>query len=98
MSKAERLRDRSCRRCRVDSIQGSLLGDYPELRPVEPWKFGHLFQYSRCGRQWFLHEHKQKIGRIQDDPQKPTSSWTGLRDVSRCFLEQALTVLAAAEP
>jgi hypothetical protein len=82
MSKSERLRERPCRTCQLDSIQGSLLGDYPELRPVEPWKFGHLFQCSRCGRQWFLHEHKQKISRIQDD----------LRDLAHHWNRAPLTV------
>lgn len=59
--------ERPCHTCRLDIIEGALLADYPELRPVESWKFGHLYQCSRCGRQWFLHEHKQRIGRIHDD-------------------------------
>lgn len=68
-----------CRTCRLDSIQGSLLADYPELRPLEPWKFGHLYQCSRCGRQWFLHAHKQRISRIQDDLWDLAHEWNRAR-------------------
>lgn len=64
-----------CRTCRLDSIEGALLAKYPELRPVELWKFGHLYQCSRCGRQWFLHEHKQRISRIHDDLHPLANYW-----------------------
>jgi hypothetical protein len=62
----DRILERPCPTCRLDTIEGALLADFPELRPVEPWKYGHLYQCSNCGRQWFLHEHKQRISRIHD--------------------------------
>ncbi len=75
MWKKERPRELPCRICRLNSIQGSLLDEYPELRLVGPWKFGDLYQCSRCGRQWFLHTHKQRIGRIQDNLQDLAHRW-----------------------
>ncbi|MGH2361921.1 MAG: hypothetical protein ACRDGM_15455 [bacterium] len=56
-----------CRTCEVDGIEGSLLDQFPELKPVEPLKFGHLYQCSKCGQSWFLHEHKHSLNHIRND-------------------------------
>lgn len=56
-----------CRICKADSIEGSILDQFPELKPVEPLKFGHLYQCSKCGKSWFLHEHKRWLERIPND-------------------------------
>ena len=61
------LRDRfgqKCRTCNVDGIEGALLDRFPTLKPVEPLKFGYLYQCSKCGRPWFLYEHKVWLDRI----------------------------------
>lgn len=71
--------DKPCRTCQLDSIQGSLLVEYPELQPVEPWKWGHLYRCSRCGREWFLHDHKVKISRIHDDLRYLAYHWNETR-------------------
>jgi len=71
----DRFSRRPCRTCKLDIIEGTLLAEFPELRPVEPWKFGHLYQCSRCGRRWFLHEHKRRISRIHDDLLILASHW-----------------------
>jgi len=56
-----------CRNCRTDGISGSLLGQYREIQPVGAWKFGHLYECSRCGRFWFLDEHRRWLHRIHDN-------------------------------
>lgn len=58
-----------CRICEVDGIaaEGSLLDQFPELKFVELLKFGHLYQCSKCGQSWFLHEHKHWLHRIRND-------------------------------
>jgi hypothetical protein len=49
----------------MDGVQGSF-DEFPQLQPVEPWKFGYLYQCSKCRRFWFLHESRHSIRRIQD--------------------------------
>jgi hypothetical protein len=56
-----------CTNCQVDRIHGSLLEQFPDLQLLEAWKFGHLYQCSRCSCSWFLPEHKQSIRRIHDN-------------------------------
>lgn len=64
-----------CRNCQVDSIHGSLLDHFPNIQPLEPWKFGHLYQCSTCSRFWFLHENKRFIDRIPDKMMPLTHHW-----------------------
>ncbi len=72
-------RARPCRTCRLDSIDGSLLVEHPELWRVEAWKFGELYRCSNCGRHWFLHEHRRKISRIHDTLLSLAQHWNRSR-------------------
>ncbi len=56
-----------CKNCQADGIHGSLLEQFSEIEPIEAWKFGHLYQCSRCSCSWFLPEHKQFLQRINDN-------------------------------
>lgn len=55
-----------CRNCQTDGISGSLVGQFREIQPVGAWKFGHLYECSKCGRFWFLDEHRRWLHRIHD--------------------------------
>lgn len=68
-----------CRTCTMDGIQGSIISRFPELKPVEPLKFGDLYQCSRCGRSWFLHEHKQWLNRIDENSLPLVRQWNHSR-------------------
>jgi hypothetical protein len=61
--------NRRCRICEVDGISGKIIDRFPELKVVEPLKFGHLYQYQceKCKQFWFLHEHKQMMDRIRPE-------------------------------
>jgi hypothetical protein len=56
-----------CKHCQVNAISGSLLEQFPEIQPIGAWKFGHLYQCSRCRCCWFLPDHKQFLQRIDDN-------------------------------
>lgn len=68
-----------CRTCEVDSIHGAVLGQFAELKPVEPLKFGHLYQCAKCARFWFLHDHKLWVDRIADDHLPLVRHWNQKR-------------------
>lgn len=81
-----------CRTCDADGIDGSFVDQFPDLKPVEPLKFGHLYQCSRCGCYWFLHEHKRWLSRIHDDSLVLVHRW----NESRLTVEASvLNVLAS---
>ena len=81
-----------CRTCEVVGIEGSLLDQVPELKPVEPLKFGHLYQCSKCGQSWFLHERKQWLHRIHNDHLPLVRHWN-----QRCLTvgDSVLSILAS---
>lgn len=60
--------NRRCRTCEVDGILGGAVAKastyFPELKFVEPLKFGHLYQCEKCKQFWFLHEHRQMMSRV----------------------------------
>jgi hypothetical protein len=59
-------RNQRCRICETDFISGLPVDKFPDLKLVKPLKFGHLYQCSKCGRSWFLPEHKKWLSRIHD--------------------------------
>jgi hypothetical protein len=59
----KRFKNPRCKNCQADFIHGSLVEQF-EIYPIEIWKFGHLYQCSRCSCYWFLPEHKQYTQRI----------------------------------
>lgn len=71
-------------RCRLREADGILGGKavekaseyFPELKAVEPLKFGHLYQCDKCKSFWFLHEHKQKIDRIRPEYMPLVRYWS----------------------
>jgi len=56
-----------CRICKTDGITGGFVDQFPELKVVEPLKFGHLYKCEKCNQFWFLHEHKQWLDRIRPE-------------------------------
>ncbi len=83
-----------CRICEVDGIaaEGSLLDQFPELKFVELLKFGHLYQCSKCGQSWFLHEHKHWLHRIRNDHLPLVRHWN-----QKCLTvgDSVLSILAS---
>ena len=81
-----------CRTCEADGISGSLFDQFPELRPVEPLKFGHLYQCSKCDQSWFLHEHKHWLHRIRNDHLPLVRHWN-----QKCLTvgDSVLSILAS---
>jgi hypothetical protein len=81
-----------CRTCEVDSIEGSALGQFSELKPVEPLKFGHLYQCAKCAQFWFLHDHKLWVDRIPDDHLPLVRHWN-----QKCLTvdDSVLSILAS---
>jgi len=59
----------------VDGISGKLIGRFPNLKPIEPIKFGNLYQCTKCGHFWFLPEHKAFLHRIRDEILPLAQAW-----------------------
>jgi hypothetical protein len=64
-----------CRTCEVTAIAGSLIDQIPQLTPVEPLKFGHLYRCSKCDRWWFLDDDKHWLHRIDDERLPRVREW-----------------------
>ena len=54
----------SCHASLLDPDHPELHPNVPDLQPVRPWKFGHLYQCLKCGRYWFMHEHAKYLSGI----------------------------------
>jgi hypothetical protein len=86
-----------CKNCQVDSIHGSLLSQFIEIQPIVAWKFGHLYQCSRCSCYWFLPEHKQYIARIHDNLLPLAHHWNQTPLTLNSLLLSALTKIGGVE-